>query len=69
MSCGTEDGLLASNRELKTFFEQQGVDLTYVEAAGGHDWDFWNSQIHEALEWLPLEEESVGLSSGHVKKA
>ncbi len=67
MSCGTEDQLLASNRELKAFFEQQNVDLTYVETAGGHDWDFWNSQIHEALEWLPLEKESVGISSGHVK--
>lgn len=67
MSCGTEDQLLASNRELKAFFEQQNVDLTYVETAGGHDWDFWNIQIHEALEWLPLEKESVGISSGHVK--
>ena len=66
MSCGTEDTLLGANRAMKAFFEEQGAGLTYVEAPGGHDWDFWNSQIHEALEWLPLEEESIGISSGHV---
>lgn len=66
MACGVEDTLLGANRALKVFFEGQGANLTYVEAAGGHDWDFWNSQIYEALEWLPLEEDSIGLSSGHV---
>lgn len=54
------------NRELKDFFEEKGANLNYVEMAGGHDWDFWNSQIYEALKWLPLEAESAGLSSGHV---
>lgn len=66
MACGMEDGLLAANRELKEFFEEQGVNLTYVETTGGHDWDFWNNQIFEALKWLPLDEESAGLNSGHV---
>lgn len=67
MACGTEDGLLTVNRELKTFLEENGAAVTYVEAAGGHDWDFWNSQIREALNWLPLEDETPGLSSGSVK--
>ncbi len=66
MSCGLEDSLLAANRKLKDYFEEQGAELTYVETKGDHDWDFWNSQIHEALEWLPLEEESAGINSGHV---
>lgn len=66
MSCGLEDSLLAANRKLKEYFETQGAELTYVETAGGHDWDFWNSQIHEALDWLPLEKQSQGISSGHV---
>ena len=66
MSCGLEDGLLVPNRKLKEYFEKQGAELTYVETAGGHDWDFWNSQIHEAIDWLPLESESRGISSGHV---
>lgn len=69
MACGTEDGLLAANRKLGKFFEEQGTDLTYVETAGGHDWDFWNSQIFQALEWLPLEKESIGISSGHVTES
>lgn len=66
MSCGLEDTLLTANRKMKEFLEEQRAELTYVEAAGGHDWDFWNSQIHEALEWLPLEAESMGINSGHV---
>lgn len=66
MSCGLEDDLLAANRAMKDFFEEQGAELTYVETAGGHDWDFWNSQIREALDWLPLEAQSEGISSGHV---
>lgn len=66
MACGTEDSLLEANRELQAFFVEKGADLTYVEEAGGHDWDFWDSQIRRSLHWLPLETESVGLSSGHV---
>lgn len=54
MACGTEDGMITANQELKGFFGENGADLTYVEAAGGHNWDFWNSQIYEALKWLPL---------------
>ena len=60
MACGRSDSLLAANRELKGFFQENGAKLTYVEAAGGHDWDFWNSQIYEALKWLPLEGEATG---------
>lgn len=66
MACGLEDDLLAANRKLRDHFEEQGAELTYVETAGGHDWDFWNSQIREALEWLPLGEGSAGINSGHV---
>ena len=66
MSCGLQDSLLESNRALRDFFLENGVSLTYREAEGKHDWDFWNDQIQALLDWLPLPEPSAGLSSGNV---
>ena len=43
-----------------------GYDLTWFEGPGAHEWDFWDSQIHRLMDWLPLEEGHEGLSSGHV---
>jgi putative tributyrin esterase len=41
MCCGTEDTRLEENRALKSALEQNGVDLTYCEEQGGHDWQYW----------------------------
>ncbi|MDD2958641.1 MAG: alpha/beta hydrolase family protein [Lachnospiraceae bacterium] len=58
-SCGTEDfiyplNILAHQRLLET-----GIDLTYEEHPGIHDWDYWDTHIQRVLEWLPLAEDSV----------
>lgn len=66
MSCGLQDNLLESNRSLRDYFLEKGVSLTYRETDGKHDWDFWNAQIREVLDWLPLPDPSAGLSSGNV---
>lgn len=68
LACGTEDKLLISNRIYKEMFEKAGVDLTYEEGAGGHDWEFWNEYIQHVLDWLPLDEGKSGLNSGNVLK-
>ncbi len=52
MACGTEDFLLKQNREFKIFLEKQGVDVTYKESSGTHDWKFWNEYIETAIQWL-----------------
>lgn len=39
---GTEDFLLEQNHQFRDFAEEQGLDLTYVESEGGHDWKFWH---------------------------
>jgi len=51
MACGTEDWLLPGNRIYKALFEKSGFDLTYVEAPGDHNWDFWDTHIREAIEF------------------
>ena len=45
--CGTEDRLLKQNRRFRDIAEEIGLDLTYREGPGGHDYAFWN-------EWLPV---------------
>lgn len=65
LACGTRDDLLERNRDLRDALRGCGFDVTYREAPGGHDWDFWNSQIRQVLDWLPLEGEA-GISSGNI---
>lgn len=52
MACGTEDYLIENNRHMKAELEKLGVPLTYHEAAGIHDWKFWDEWIEKALDWL-----------------
>lgn len=52
MSCGTEDDLLGSNRLYRDLLVEAGFQVTYEEGPGGHDWDFWDTYILKALDWL-----------------
>ena len=52
MSCGSEDPLAEPNRVLAQRMRDTGLDVTYHEMSGGHDWDFWNAALPEALDWL-----------------
>lgn len=66
MACGTEDQLLKVNRMYHEELCRKGFDVAYTEAPGKHDWDFWDTYIKKALEWLPLESETQGINSGNV---
>lgn len=67
LCCGTEDGLVTANRDFRDFLNENGVDLTYVEGPGKHDWVFWDTYIKKVLDWLPLNRTGVGINSGNVK--
>lgn len=67
MCCGTEDGLVTANRDFRDFLNENGVDLTYVEGPGKHDWVFWDTYIKKVLDWLPLNRTGAGINSGNVK--
>ena len=56
MACGLQDSLLLANQALRDYFKNEGVDLTYEESEGIHDWIFWDTYIRKVLDWLPLEE-------------
>ncbi|MFX3619003.1 MAG: alpha/beta hydrolase [Sporolactobacillus sp.] len=53
-SCGTEDSIYKSNETFHHFAINEGLDLTYEEWEGGHDWTFWDQSIQRALKWFSL---------------
>jgi S-formylglutathione hydrolase FrmB len=64
IACGTEDYLLTANRRFAGFLKANGVDVTYEEGPGKHDWDFWDTYIQRVLEWLPIERVSPSAITG-----
>lgn len=60
IDCGTEDSLLACNREFHAFLTRMRVPHEYAESPGGHDWDYWDRQVREAL---AFHARALGISS------
>jgi putative tributyrin esterase len=50
LDCGTEDGLLASNREFAALLLEKKIPHEFRQLPGRHDWRFWDAQIQEFLE-------------------
>lgn len=66
MACGDKDSLLSVNEEMRDFLKAQGADVTFEVGPGGHEWDFWDTYIKKAIEWLPTEKNGLGMNSGNV---
>lgn len=67
LSCARQDGLYEANVSFRDFLLEHQADVTWDEEDGGHDWDFWRSQIEKAIETLPLGQSEQGIGSGNVK--
>ena len=52
--CGTEDFLYAQNVRYRDHALSLGLDLTYEDGPGEHEWGYWDAQIQRVLAWLPL---------------
>ncbi|MCX7772895.1 MAG: esterase family protein, partial [Clostridia bacterium] len=50
--CGTEDMLYPINREFMASAKAYGIDLTYEEGPGDHDWSYWDANIQRVLAWI-----------------
>ena len=68
IACGTQDWLIEHSRKFRDLLQQKDFRVTYEEGPGEHNWDFWDTYIKKALDWLPLEERSQGINSGNVHK-
>lgn len=55
--CGAEDFLYAGNVRFREHAQKLGLDLTYEEGPGEHEWGYWDRQIQKVLAWLPLEKQ------------
>ncbi|MEA2069512.1 MAG: alpha/beta hydrolase family protein [Verrucomicrobiota bacterium] len=61
IACGTEDYLYRDSVAFRDLATEKGLDLTYEESAGDHEWGFWDTHIQRVLEWLPIKKlETVG---------
>ena len=56
---GTEDFIYPANLKAKEKLEKMGLDYTYAEYPGIHDWDFWDTHIQDVLEWFGLRGDSI----------
>ena len=54
-TCGSEDFGIEGNRLFRDHLLSLGYDLTWFEAPGIHNWDFWEAHIRDVMEWLPLK--------------
>jgi len=49
IDCGTEDQLISHNRAFHAFLDKLKIPHAYFEHPGGHNWDYWDLHIREAL--------------------
>lgn len=67
MACGVDDSLLAENDSVAALLEELGANVIYKTGPGGHEWDFWDTYIKDAIyTWLPTEGNGLGFNSGNV---
>lgn len=52
VSCGMYESLIYENRSLVPILEATGMDVRYVEARDGHNWENWRDRLREGLSWL-----------------
>jgi len=52
--CGTEDFLYEDNIRFRDHARAIGLDVTYEEGPGEHEWGYWDQQIQRVLEWMEL---------------
>jgi enterochelin esterase-like enzyme len=47
VACGTEDFLIAQNRQFHAFLDERKVKHTWIERPGAHTWMFWRRNLAE----------------------
>ncbi len=52
LAIGLQDFLYENNKPLRALLEDSAYDYTYREAAGYHNWDFWDEYIRHVLKWM-----------------
>jgi S-formylglutathione hydrolase FrmB len=49
LDCGTEDGLVAPNRELAAILLERKIPHEFRQLPGKHNWIYWDQQVQDVL--------------------
>jgi enterochelin esterase family protein len=52
LTCGIYESLIYENRSLLPLLQASGMDVRYVEARDGHNWENWRDRLRDGLSWL-----------------
>jgi len=52
VSCGMYESLIYENRSLVPVLQRVPMEVRYVEARDGHNWENWRDRLREGLSWL-----------------
>ncbi len=52
VSCGVYESLIYENRSLAPLLDSTGMQVRFVEARDGHNWENWRDRLREGLSWL-----------------
>ncbi len=52
VSCGVYESLIYENRSLAPLLDATGMQVRFVEARDGHNWENWRDRLREGLSWL-----------------
>lgn len=52
VSCGVYESLIYENRSLVPLLSDTGMEVRFVEARDGHNWENWRDRSREGLSWL-----------------
>jgi enterochelin esterase family protein len=52
VSCGRYESLIYENRSLVPLLQAIGMEVRFVEARDGHNWENWRDRLREGLSWL-----------------
>lgn len=52
VSCGVYESLIYENRSLVPLLQNQGMEVKFVEARDGHNWENWRDRLRSGLTWL-----------------
>lgn len=66
MACGDKDMLLPGNQDFADFLKKENVPVKFEIGPGDHEWNFWDTYIKKAIDWLPTENKVAGISSGNI---
>jgi len=52
VSCGAYESLIYENRSLVPLLQRTDMDVKFVEAKDGHNWENWRDRLRDGLSWL-----------------